>query len=39
MTGFVGRCVLVSGKRRWVSASWGPGDDGSGVVGTITLHA
>jgi len=39
MTGFAGRCVLVSGKRRWVSANWGPGDDGQSAVGTISLHA
>ena len=39
MTGFVGRCVLVNGKRRWVSANWGPADDGQGAVGTISLHA
>jgi len=39
LTGFVGRCLLVSGKGRWVSANWAAGDDGRGVVGTISLHA
>jgi hypothetical protein len=39
LTGFVGHCALVSGKSRWVSANWGPADDGRGAVGTISLHA
>jgi methionine sulfoxide reductase heme-binding subunit len=36
---FSGRCVLPGGRARWVDASWGPATGGSGVVGTIRLHA
>ena len=38
-TSFSGRCLLPSGRPRWVDASWAPSSDGSGVVGTIRLHA
>jgi methionine sulfoxide reductase heme-binding subunit len=36
---FSGRCTLRTGEARWIDASWGPGDDGAGVIGTIRLHA
>ena len=36
---FSGRCVLPGGRARWVDANWAPAADGSGVVGTIRLHA
>ena len=38
-TSFDGRCRLADGRVRAVSASWGAAEDGSGVVGTIRLHA
>ena len=38
-TSFSGRCLLPSGRARWVDASWAPASEGSGVVGTIRLHA
>ena len=38
-TSFAGRCVLPSARVRWVDASWTLAGNGSGVVGTIRLHA
>lgn len=38
-TSFAGRCVLPNGRARWVNASWGASEDGTGVAGTIRLHA
>lgn len=36
---FSGHCTLRSGGARWIDATWVPSSDGTGVIGTIRLHA
>jgi methionine sulfoxide reductase heme-binding subunit len=36
---FSGRCTLRSGRERWIDASWAPAENGTGVIGTIRMHA
>jgi sulfoxide reductase heme-binding subunit YedZ len=38
-TSFTGVCRMPDGSRRLVDASWIPSESGTGVVGTIKLHA
>jgi methionine sulfoxide reductase heme-binding subunit len=38
-TSFAGRCTMPNGQARFVDASWVVNDTGTGVIGSIHLHA